>query len=177
MIAQTNEIQKTIQREMRTHVFLYIKPDLQAWYRNPRAKWDRAVQQFPSIATEVDECSRCLALERNTASVFHLMRVLEIGLGALGKRFDVSSAHTNWETILNQIEKAIATMDQDPNRPANWKDEREFYSQCASHFRVLKDAWRNYTAHARGKYDAEEAHDILTNVRGFMQKLSTKLAE
>jgi hypothetical protein len=36
---------------------------------------------------------------------------------------------------------------------------------------------RNYTAHARGKYDPGEALDMLGNVRGFMQKLATRLHE
>jgi len=105
------------------------------------------------------------------------MRILEIGLAVLGKRFSISADHTNWETVINQIEKAIGVMDKDPNRPADWKDEREFYSQCASHFRVVKNAWRNYTAHARGKYDEQEALDMLGNVRGFMQKIATRLHE
>jgi hypothetical protein len=43
--------------------------------------------------------------------------------------------------------------------------------------RVVKDAWRNYTAHLRGKYDDQEAEDMLANVRGFMQKLATRLHE
>ena len=42
---------------------------------------------------------------------------------------------------------------------------------------VVKDAWRNYTAHARGKYDGQEAELMLRNVRGFMQKLATRLSE
>jgi hypothetical protein len=41
----------------------------------------------------------------------------------------------------------------------------------------LKDAWRNYTAHARGKYTEEEAKLIIENTRAFMQKLATRLSE
>jgi hypothetical protein len=62
-------------------------------------------------------------------------------------------------------------------RPANWKDQQEFFSQAASHFMILKDAWRNYTAHERGKFTEEEAETILINVRSFMQKLATQLHE
>ena len=61
--------------------------------------------------------------------------------------------------------------------PADWKDQLEFFSQAASYFMVVKDAWRNYTAHARGRYDEDEAEGILRNVRGFMQKLATRLHE
>src|SRR5207245_6054748 len=84
---------------------------------------------------------------------------------------------TGKQLSINQIEKAIKDIEKDQNRSVTWKDDREFYSQCASHFRVVKDAWRNYTAHARGKYDEQEAIDMLGNVRGFMQKLATRLHE
>jgi hypothetical protein len=132
---------------------------------------------FSSASYDIAEAGKCYSLNRSTACVFHLMRVLEVGLGPLAKRFNVPCDHTNWETVINRIEKAINEIDRDPNRPPNWKDEREFWSQCASHFRVVKDAWRNYTAHARGKYDEQEALDMLGNVRGFMQKLATRLHE
>ncbi len=58
------------------------------------------------------------------------------------------------------------------------KDHQEFYAQAASHFGILKDAWRNYTMHVRGgKYTEEEADRIFTNVKGFMEKLATRFAE
>jgi hypothetical protein len=85
--------------------------------------------------------------------VFHPMRVLEVGLRVLARQFNIDSGHRNW------------------------KDDREFYSQCASYFRVVKDAWRNYTAHARGNYIDEESFDMMANVRGFMQRLAVKLRE
>jgi hypothetical protein len=53
------------------------------------------------------------------------------------------------------------------------KDQQEFYSQAASHFVVFKDAWRNYAAHCRGKFDEQEASDIMTAVRAFMDKLAS----
>jgi hypothetical protein len=107
------------------------------------------------------------------------MRVLEIGLSALGKIFGVSLLHTNWAPAIDQIESKIREMHRDQTWKAepDCKGQQEFYSQAASHFGVLKDAWRNYTAHTRGKFDEGEAEAVLRNVRGFMQKLSTRLHE
>lgn len=132
---------------------------------------------FKSASYDIKEAGNCYAVGRNTGAVFHLMRVLEIGLGVLAGQFKIPCDHTNWETVINRVEKAIADLDKDPNRPSTWRDDREFYSQCASHFRVLKDAWRNHTMHARGKYDEGEAESILRNVRDFIQKLATRLHE
>lgn len=137
------------------------------------------VKKFPSTAEEIAEACRCFAFGRNTACIFHLMRVLELGLTPLGAIFGVSLAHTNWAPALDQIESSIRKMSNDPSWTAqvDWRDQQEFYSQAASYFRVLKDAWRNHTAHARGRYDQSEAMDILVAVRGFMQKLATRLHE
>lgn len=168
----------TIENELSLRSFLAVSPDKANLYVDVIDPFGPSVAAaFPSVSYDASEANRCYALGRNTASVFHLMRVLEIGLGALAKQFNKPYDHTNWETILNQIEKAIGEIERSPNKPANWRDEREFWSQCASHFRVVKDAWRNYTAHARGKYDEQEALDMLGNVRGFMQKLATRLHE
>lgn len=70
-------------------------------------------------------------------------------------------------------------MHQDPEwrqRPDR-KEQQEFYAQAATHFGILKDAWRNYTMHARGVYTEEAAEDIFNNVKSFMQKLAARLHE
>ena len=95
----------------------------------------------------------------------------------MAKEFGVPSDHTNWQNILNGVDKAVRSMAVDPSKPKDWKDLKEFYSQATSHFMVTKDAWRNYTAHVRGKYTDEEAETLLINVRGFIQKLSIRLHE
>jgi hypothetical protein len=173
-----NMLSVTVENELSLRQYFGISPEKSRFYGDASEPFGTTVADaFPSISLDANEASRCFALGRNTACVFHLMRVMEIGLSALGKSFGAPCDHTNWETIINRIEKAIGEMDKNPARLPSWKDDREFYSQCASHFRVVKDAWRNYTAHARGKYDEQEALDMLGNVRGFMQKLATRLHE
>jgi hypothetical protein len=167
-------VQEDLEREM----FLHIPVASVMLYEPKESLFGHLVASgFPSASFDIAEAGKCLALHRSTACVFHLMRVMEIGLTALATRFNVPAAHSNWEPLLGKIEKAIAEIDKDPNRPATWKDEREFYSQCASYFRIVKDAWRNYTAHARGKYTEDEADELFRSVRSFMQKLATRLHE
>lgn len=102
------------------------------------------------------------------------MRVLEIGLTSFGAVFGVSLAHTNWEPAIREIESNIREMHKDPKWKSlpDCKDKQEKYSQAASHFAVVKDAWRNYTMHARGNYGDNEAEMIFLNVKAFMQKLA-----
>lgn len=134
---------------------------------------------FPSANYDVSEAGTCLGLARGAACVFHLMRVLEIGLSVLGKEFGVSLAHTNWAPAIEELESKIREMHKDPRRKAlpDCKEQQEFYAQAASHFGILKDAWRNYTMHARGNYTEEQAERIFENVKAFMQQLSQRLHE
>ena len=169
----------TLENELSLRLFFEVPPDKAKLYSDNNAApfGDSVAVAFPSVSFDAGEANRCIALSRNTACVFHLMRVLEIGLSVLAKQFNVAHEHRNWENVIGDITAAIGRIDQQPNRPSTWRDDREFYSQCASHFRIFKDAWRNYTAHARGKYDEQEALDLIGNVRSFMQKLATRLHE
>jgi hypothetical protein len=168
----------TIENETSLRLFFSLSAEKAKYYSDsPRIFDDAVADSFSSSSFDASEASRCFALGRNTACVFHLMRVLEIGLTVFANRFNVPSGHTNWHNIIEGIEKGVRNMANDPNKQPDWKDEQEFFSQAASHFMFVKDAWRNYTAHARGKYDDNEAETIFINVRGFMQKLATKLHE
>jgi hypothetical protein len=135
---------------------------------------EKVDKAFPSAHFDICESGACLATVRATASVFHAMRVLEIGLGVFGSLFGVSLANTNWAPALDQIESNIRGMHKD----APWKlqpdckELQENYSQAASHFGILKDAWRNHAMHVRGKYTEEEAELIHRNVGAFMKKLA-----
>ena len=145
----------------------------------PNVFGDEVASKFPSTTFDVGNSAVCLATMMHTAAVFHLMRVLEIGLAALGKVFGVSLAHTNWAPAIEQIESKIRDMPKDPVWKAlpDCKEQQEFYAQAASHFGILKDAWRNHTMHVRGKYTEDEAERIFENVKAFMQKLAERIQE
>jgi|ERR1035441_1110734 hypothetical protein len=156
---------------------LRISTEKVKYYDNQEPFGPVVSSSFPSAVFDSIEACRCLAVNRSTACVFHLMRVLESGLRVLGARFGIPCDHTNWHNIIEGIEKSVRNMAADPARPTDWKDQQEFFSQAAAHFMVIKNAWRNYTAHARGKYTDEEAETLLFNVKGFMQTLATRLHE
>jgi hypothetical protein len=182
LIHQLRGLQKMIRKEMKGKFFLHVTPERMRFWPTMRVQnifGDAVATAFPSARIDVSEAGICLSLSRGTASVFHLMRVLEIGLTALGAVFRVSLAHTNWAPAIDQIESKIRDMHKDPAWKAfpDCKEQQEFYAQAASHFGILKDAWRNYTAHARGVYTEEKATLIFDNMRDFMQTLATRLHE
>jgi hypothetical protein len=175
-------LREIIEKELRTKTFFHVTPERMRFWPTDDDPYPFGITvavAFPSALFDSREAGICIALARSTAGVFHLMRVLELGLSSLGSIFGVSLAHTNWAPAIEKIESEI----RDMHKVAQWKtmpdckEQQEFYAQAASHFGVLKDAWRNYTAHARGKFTEEEAALVFDNVKAFMQKLATRLHE
>jgi hypothetical protein len=135
---------------------------------------------FPSSSFDIEEAGNCYATNRNTACVFHSMRVLEKGLLALAAdlkvTFPVSITLENWQNIIEKIESEIKAVNQQAKSVQKTID-LQFYSEAAKEFRYFKDAWRNHVSHSREKYGDAEAYRVLTHVRDFMEHLATKLKE
>jgi hypothetical protein len=175
-------IEKIAQKELKQKAFFYIPPErMRFWPKQvePFAFGKNVADNFPSTTFDANSAAFGVATTLSTAAVFHLMRVLEIGLSVLGKQFGVSLAHTNWAPAIEQIESKIRDMHKDPAWKAlpDCKEQQEFYAQAASHFAIVKDAWRNHTMHARGKYTEDEAEQMFLSVKTFMQKLAERLKE
>jgi hypothetical protein len=177
MIARTaNFIVNTIQIEMAGRACLVVNADRAKFFSSPDLFGDAVEYKFPSASPEIMEAGKCYALGRYSASVYHLMRVLEIGLKCLATATDVTFANQNWQNVIDQIEKNIRSMTAQTHGE-NWRADEQYYSEAAAYFRILKTAWRNYAMHMHERYDEERATDIFNNVRGFMRHLATKLSE
>jgi hypothetical protein len=181
LISDNNALRRLMYKEMKGKVFLYMTPERsQYWPRTDKFIFgDEVPKAFPSVIFDVNEAAACIAMARGTAGVFHLMRVMEVALGVLGAKFSIPTDHTNWQNVIDQAEKKIGQMGQDPiwHSQPDWKEHQEFYSQAISHLLIVKNAWRNFTAHARGKFTEEEAQAMFGDVKRFMQKLAERLNE
>lgn len=106
------------------------------------------------------------------------MRIIEVGVRALGKALDPlfdPTKNRTWEAILGRCDKEL----QKPykERSETWKADDVFYSEATANLRSVKDAWRNPTMHVEHIYDEEKALDVFNSVRAFMRHLATKLSE
>jgi hypothetical protein len=133
--------------------------------------------KFGAIYRDAEEAGKCLAYDRGTASVFHLMRIMECGLRALGVSLNDSTldpkTNPTWEKILGRCDKEI----QKPlsERAEEWKKDEAFYSTATANLRAVKDAWRNPTLHIERDYAPEDAQDVWNAVGAFMRHLAKKL--
>lgn len=133
---------------------------------------------FPSSVFEIDEAGKCHALGRSTASVFHLMRAMEIGIKAIARSLGipdpVKGNDRNWGNMLAKIK---TEMDRRA-AGAQWQnDDKNLFAGAYVSLDAVRVAWRNTTMHVENKYTDEESEHIFIATRGFMKRLSDRMDE
>jgi hypothetical protein len=74
-----HELHLRILEELDDRYFLLVPTEAVGFYWQKAPLFGPEVEQkFPAMTEDISEAGKCLALNRNTASVFHLMRVMEI---------------------------------------------------------------------------------------------------
>jgi hypothetical protein len=135
---------------------------------------DDVFARFSVANDDIAEAGKCIALGRGTAAVFHLMRVMEAGLKALGKELGIPYA-PSWESYTKQIDNIL-----DPAKyksmPADKLAKRPFYEEVLGDVVAVKRAWRNPTMHIVKSYDVQQAKVIFEAVKSFMQHLAKELS-
>lgn len=116
------------------------------------------------VEEDIDEAGKCLALDRNTACVFHLMRAMEQVLKHLALKLDIENVEKEWGKLLSEIDGKIQAMPKGK--------ERDEWSECRANLYHVKQAWRNSTMHPKETYTNSQARDILRAVRSFMEQLA-----
>jgi hypothetical protein len=162
--------------ELRGRMFYYVNPVNAERYEKPLATWTEVVAKF-DVAIDVEESEKCAAVGRHTASVFHLMRVVEVGLRALGASLNDESLNPKlnptWDRILSRCDSELKKPYKD--RGPEWRSDEQFFSAATATLRAVKDAWRNPSLHVEKDYNEEQAADVRQAVRAFMRQLATKL--
>lgn len=161
--------------EMEGALFLHI-PALDApYYTQKEALFGSIARDvFPLAIYDADESGKCLALERTTACVFHLMRVMEVGLKSLSELAGIPYA-PSWESYLKQISDLYK--EKWEKKDPEWKRGEPFFVEAAGHLSSVKIAWRNPTMHVARNYSSEEAKEVFVSVRTFIRHLAAHLSE
>jgi hypothetical protein len=168
--AELRQIAATLKTRIRDEfeevLFLWIeKPQ---FYRKENLFGDRVTEVFAGALDDVKEAATCYSLGRYTASVFHLQRVMEVGLKALSGVL-TEGQNPNWDSVLKKIDIELRK---------DWQERRAFFqgkeqqiSEAAAMLRAVKHAWRNPTMHVQNIYDDEKCLDVWNAVKGFMNSL------
>jgi hypothetical protein len=127
---------------------------------------------FPQCTEDISEAHQCFAVERYTASMFHLGRAMEIVVKVVAKKLRVRPARDEWQAYLSALNEKIHKM---PFKTAAQKKKRIPLAELAGHLFNFKEAWRNPTFHAKKTYTRDEALAVLTNAGAFMDGVARNI--
>lgn len=177
MRTAAKELHGRVEDELKETSLWIIPAERALQFRGRPPFGDQVASHFSPANEDIGDGVYCLLLGRGTATVFHLMRVMEVGLRALAASLNDPTLdpkrNPSWETILKRGDKELGKPLKE--RSPEWQSDEEFFSTAHANLRAVKDAWRNPTMHIERRYDPEEAQDVWNAVRAFMRHLAQKL--
>ncbi len=150
--------------QMNSKLVLVFGSSFADFVRSDDPPFGKSVEDaFPKVSGEISEAAKCLAFNRPTATVFHLMRAMELAVEALANGLGKSVTGKTWGVMLSDMDNAIQAMPKGETKNA--------WSSVRSHLYHVKQAWRNDTMHPKTTYTEEEAKAVFFAVRSFMIEL------
>lgn len=172
--AKITELRTRLKDELNERWFLYVSPERVEFYRNSMLMGKEVNDCFPKAIDDIEDAGKCLALGQGTACVLHTMRVMECGLKAVSESLELPHS-PSWDAVLKKISGLI---DQDHRKKTlKWKKAEPFYRDISGDLLTVKQAWRNPAMHVDRRYSPDEAEQIFTAAKNFMQKLAAHLGE
>lgn len=167
-----DSLSQSITIDLASHLYLHINASKRTLFEQPEPVFGKQVADaFPIASYDVSEAAKCVALERSTAAVFHLMRVTEAALKAVAYYLSVEAPkNPNWGSWLRVMR------DERLRRGGDWVD-REFLQDICARLDAIKDAYRNTAMHIDIIYTEEEAQDLFQQTKQFMKKIASRLDE
>lgn len=174
------ELQSRLEDELATKLFFRLPYERRRFYDQPYAGWEEILERFPGATSDVLEMSRCFALSRYPACVFHSMQVAEHGLIKLGIALRVKDPKPGWTATFNEIKRILK---KSYESRTDWERSNfGFIEQMNGTVEALLTAWRHKIDHASGRlavlpgdFSPEVAEDIMSATRAFMRRLATEM--
>jgi hypothetical protein len=169
----SDELHTRFHDEIESLSFFYVPADKLAFYNKTDLFGDEFKTNFPQANTEISEAGNCFAFDRYTASVFHLMRALEVVLKVLFQTLGLPpltiAGERNWNGILQKVKDKL---DSDKSIP-----DHEFYDNTYAFLVAAKNPMRNATMHVDAVYDEASAKRLFDAIGAFVRHVATKLKE
>lgn len=179
VVSRTEEITRTLRREMKNVFFLRLFPEEAKWAEKPTDGWKEILERFPKLSIDVHESSFCFAFGRYAASIFHVLLVAEFGVIEIAKIFGVEGDKPGWG-CLDRLER-IEKKDYKDKNPLEQKHS-SFLKDILPFTFAMKNSWRHKVSHVENKLDWIDtdfsprlAEEIISATRGFMRRLAKDL--
>jgi hypothetical protein len=163
----------TLPAELSYRKVLLLPVDQLAYLNVAKPFGDEVSAKFPRATLDIAEASNCIAYDRPTAAVFHLMRVVEIAVKATGLCLQANQPNSpNWGAWLTEIK----TRNSELRQAGGW-GEFAYFQDIYNRLDAIKDAVRNTGMHAERSFSRQEARDGFSAVRSFMQRVAERMDE
>jgi hypothetical protein len=96
-------IENRLTDELSLNLFFKLPQDRKKYFDEPLSGWKEVTDRFPETMGNVEEMSKCFALSRYAASVFHAVRAIESGLIPLGTFLGVNDPHSGWTAVTSKL--------------------------------------------------------------------------
>jgi hypothetical protein len=153
--------------------FFEPEPKYAQYFENPKLFGNEVFNAFPSANDDITEAGTCLALERATACVMHLMRATEVALKAIAASIGVGQ-QGDWGAYIRETYKEL----EKQVRAAGARTaDHQFYAEAAAQIDNVKRAWRNPSMHVDKSYSQPRAEEILLATKSLMSHLAARISE
>lgn len=175
------DLRERLEDDLHGSLFLHIANKEAEWYKKPDKEWHPVISRFHKLRHDIEECSKCFALGRYAAALFHVLLVAEFGVIKVSELFGVSGDRPGWGA-LDRL-KRINEKKWSDKTPLE-QQHSEFLSNLLPLAYAIKDSWRHKISHVDNKLDWIDtdfsptvAGEIISATRGFMRRLAQDLPE
>ena len=179
VLARTGEIHRAIQAECSKQLFFNVPFEDAKWFHSPFTDWDETLQRWPEMRTNIEECSKSLALDRICAAVFHVLLVAEFGVIKVSEFFGVQGDKPGWGAV-ERLYKI--TQKSHPDKTAKEQQHSEFLGKLVPLMLAIKNSWRHKLDHVDNQlrwldtdFSPRVAKEIISATQGFMRVLALEL--
>jgi hypothetical protein len=165
------ELHERIYEELGSEWFKYIPSYKSQYIKAGRFEIKEIIEFGWDTQTEFVRAGDCFALGMSTASVFHLMRIVDAGLKSAAKSLGIAYSSESWKTVGDKIQKEMEK--KYPDKSVDWKQKEPLYAELLTDIGAIGKAHRNPALHdLRVDYTEDEAQYLLTVVEAFIRHLS-----
>ena len=169
LIPVVRPLRERVIDELEGKLFFFVPAEHADYYQKEKQFGPEVETRFPGAIDDISEAGKCIAIGRHTAAVFHLMRVMEIGVQEFATKLKVAvPTDKAWGVILREIDDKITKM---ASKTAKQKEAKNGLGEVSVYLHHVKDVWRNPTMHPKNTYTEEEALRVFSNVKQYMQHL------
>ena len=171
------EFESSLHANLREHSYFLVPASKRAFYDSAVMPFGVAVNDMldGDANTDISEASKCMAFDRFTAAVFHLMRAAEQALRMMARDLNVPDVDVKeWQELLQHVKNALNALRNQPRVTPNRARDMEYYAHALESLDLFKDAWRNPVSHSRAHYSEARAIEVWVGVGAFMQRLASR---